>query len=108
MKKLIISLILSVCVVSAFADQHPAESSQIIASQLVQVNTTLMQIQAALLKSPRGLDPKAFCYHDDKAYSDGAKLNGATCRRKHEASNFEKAMDDLPLYWQEDVRINSK
>ena len=103
MKKLILSLILSGYVVSVFAD--PAAESQSAVLQLQKVNTTLIQVHDALLKSKQPLDAKIFCYHEDKAYSEGDKLNGLTCTRRESIDPYERNKPTFPLLWVADIHF---
>lgn len=49
-------------------------------------------------------DPRAFCYHEDKAYSQGAVLNGMICERLGGSTIFidgEPNNLNLPLVWKD-------
>ena len=56
------------------------------------------------IKSPKVLTPapthdaKSFCYYDDKAYSEGSKLDGKSCRHRPTIDLYEK--DKTVLYWE--------
>ena len=60
------------------------------------------------IKSPKVLasapthDAKSFCYYDDKAYSEGSKLDGKSCRHRPTIDFYEK--DKTVLYWEEEVK----
>ena len=60
------------------------------------------------IKSPKALAPapthdaKNFCYFDDKAYSEGAKLNGMSCRHRPSTDVYER--NKTALYWEEDIK----
>ena len=108
MKKLIIGLILSVYVVSVFADPAvDSVDSKSMVVQLQKVNMTLMQVHDALLKSKQTMDPKVFCYHEDKAYSEGDKLNGLTCTRREMFDPYERNKPIFPLLWAVDVHTKT-
>jgi len=63
---------------------------------------------APTVNSPKALAPtqehdaKSFCYHDDKAYSEGAKLDGKSCRHRPTIDFYEE--DKTDLYWGEEVK----
>ena len=60
------------------------------------------------IKSPKVLTPapphdaKSFCYYDDKAYSEGSKLDGKSCRHRPTIDFYEE--DKTDLYWGEEVK----
>jgi hypothetical protein len=82
MKKPVISFVLIICASSVLADPT--------------------------IKSPKELAPvqeydaKSFCYYDDKAYSEGAKLNGRTCRPRPRTGFYEKGK--TVLYWEAEFK----
>ena len=82
MKKPVISVALIICASSVFA--APTVNSP------------------KALAPAQGHDAKNFCYHDDKAYSEGAKLNGMSCRHRPSTDVYER--NKTALYWEEDVK----
>lgn len=93
MKKLVLLMFFAAGAASAAEASAPAITQ---AQQLAQIDIHLMQLQETLLKAPQK-DAKAFCYQDDKAFSEGAVSNGLTCRRTSNPNVFEKA--EQTLFW---------
>ncbi|WP_439890862.1 hypothetical protein ACS7SF_17135 [Ralstonia sp. 25C] len=99
----VFSLAVSVC---GAADAHAqgkvpvdANQSQHAGVRLEEVNAQLHRLQAQqkALQSERKRDPVAFCYADDKAYSEGAALDNKVCSRQ--AADKLEASRRRPLIW---------
>ena len=98
--------------ISFAADQKSVDLSTV---ELVKVNQSLLQLNASLhqlidqmaKKSQSGFDPKMFCYHESKAFTEGYRILDMTCVRKKVDSN--DAFDqETVLVWQQDVKLQGK
>lgn len=95
MKKALTTLIFALACANSFAaddDQQPSEASMMHAH--CSAGMKAMQKQIATSQQPN--DPRFFCFHDGKAYSEGAVVNNKTCVQPVITGNDS---DRKPLVW---------
>lgn len=96
----LVGILLSPTALLAQPDKATPEVGQLIKinASLGRLAGQLEQTQAQQKKLMREQkNPRAFCYLGDKAYSEGAVVNGAECTRS--AADKLNASDTRPLVW---------